>query len=59
LAWPGMIPAFDVDLYLIPQTFNAIDMCLANLLVEIQNVLERSMSAECFRSSILAMHQEP
>jgi hypothetical protein len=44
---------------LIAQYLNTIDMCLANLLAEIQNVLKYSMSAESFRSSILAMHQEP
>lgn len=54
-----MIPAFDVDLYLIAQYLNAIDKCLANLLAEIQNVLKHSMSAECFQSPILTMHQEP
>jgi hypothetical protein len=54
-----MIPAFDVDLYLIAQYLNAIDTCHANLPAKMQNVLKHSMSAECFRSSILAMHQEP
>jgi hypothetical protein len=53
-----MIPAFDVDLYLIAQYLNAINMCLMNLLAETQNVLKHSMPAECFQSSILVMHQE-
>lgn len=43
-----MIPAFDVDVYLIAQYLNAIDTCLANLIAKRQNVLKHSMFAECF-----------
>ena len=43
-----MIPAFDVDPYLIAQYLKAIDMCLTDLLTKMQNVLKHSMFAECF-----------